>query len=588
MNAILIVIDSLDFIVTQKSSEDLLPFLHKEASSGLICENIYSQAPYTEAAAMALYCGQDTLSNHGYIERYNNAPNTIFEVMNQNGYEVYYNAYQPQSFPSSLIRGATSIRYNRGFDFIGFWNYRLSYYSDLYKEGLLNEKDYIQLTRLFDDNFSEWIRFLDDLLESKPSVQMIKDRDKGFDPQKEKMRVMKESEKYRLYKKAYIEDVLKLGKKHILFEIDQFDQNYLSVPTDVQKVFSTKGKNIAQRLCLKSFFSNMLFNRDIHLKWMKALYNYIKKCNQSELRLMKNVILVPFAKCGCGSKMALIKEQPSFRTHTNNFLDWLDERDCSKPYFACIHVDDIHFPETYYTYDSKNAQLLKEEYAYIDEYLKRRKLNVPGSPLTEASLLYADFQCKYLVQRLKDKGEYQNTNIFVTADHGFSYYGYPIREKPVNTFYLENFKIPFFAFGGNIKAKHTFELFSSVDIPKTICACMEIDSDRQFTGVDIYRENREYLTIEYCGGGCPDLLRRKIMLAAFDQNRFISVKLGLYEEFSLDKVVEVYNLKKDPDQRKNLISSYAIKEYEDLLQHLKARFLAIQKDEQNFWNQVEL
>lgn len=586
MNCVFIVIDSLDYTRYQQSRVNLLPFLSKISENGLICENMYSQAPYTEAAAMALYCGQNTLDNHGYIERYNNASKTIFELMSENGYDVYFNAFQPQCYPSSLRRGITDIRYNRGFDFIGFWNYRLSYYSELYDKGKLIHKDYLQLIRLFDDNLKEWEIFLDDISNDDISVRMIKNRNKLFNAEREKEKLDYEIKLYMNNKEKYIKSVFESKKGHNLFKIKPFIQKDFEFSNEVLKIFKADGKKICSEIRKKNFISNLFFNADIYKEAFDVFIQYKKTKDKSGIRLMKNVLFSPWVKNGAGEKIAGIKEQPSFRTHIEDFLEWLDKRNDEKPYFACIHVDDIHYPEAFYTYDTNNLELLKEEYDLVKAYLRKRKISEPGCISTDLSLLYADFQCKYLVDQMKARRKYTNTVFFVTADHGFSYAGYPIRNKPINTFYLENYKIPFFAFGTKMKVNYNEELHSSVDIPKTICSFMGIDSGNAIEGINVFDKGRDALIIEYCGGGCPDLLRRKIMIASFDKNKMFSCKIKLDDEFSIDHVSEVYDLKDDPFQKNNLADNYVKSEYLKLIQNVENRFNDIKNDERYFWESL--
>ena len=62
-NNILIVIDSLYYDKTILSSNhpSTMPFLDKLRSEGITCTNMFSEAPYTEAALVSLLCGVDTL-----------------------------------------------------------------------------------------------------------------------------------------------------------------------------------------------------------------------------------------------------------------------------------------------------------------------------------------------------------------------------------------------------------------------------------------------------------------------------------------------------------------------------------------------
>ena len=95
-NNIFIVIDSLYYDKTIASSKhpDSMPFLNKLRSEGITCENMYSEAPYTEAALVSLLCGVDTLKKGSYIRKLY-GKETIMETFKRNGYETFCNCVQP-------------------------------------------------------------------------------------------------------------------------------------------------------------------------------------------------------------------------------------------------------------------------------------------------------------------------------------------------------------------------------------------------------------------------------------------------------------------------------------------------------------
>lgn len=69
-NILLFIIDSLNYSHVKESPINLMPYLSEIKKAGLYCENMYSQAPYTEAAVMNLYCGDNVLQNGGYLFRF--------------------------------------------------------------------------------------------------------------------------------------------------------------------------------------------------------------------------------------------------------------------------------------------------------------------------------------------------------------------------------------------------------------------------------------------------------------------------------------------------------------------------------------
>lgn len=592
MNAILLIIDSLDYTRCQSSSINLLPNITRRVEKGVKCENVYSQAPYTEAATMALYCAQNTLDNHGYIERYNNATITLMETFEKAGYDTFFNCLQPQCYPTSLRRGVKHIYYNRGYDNEALWNYRFSYYLERAQSGLLEKEDYIQIMRILDDNFNDWCQFLNDLINDDNSVKMIKSLNVEYDASGILKLVESEENKYKSDKMKYINGIFEEGKKHILFQIPYFKQKDYIISESAENVYEKECADLCKKIRTINLFQNALFNWDIYKELGKSIKSYCCKKNKKEFQervyIIRNALIMCNNNKKYGKGCHSLKGQPSFVSHINSFLEWLDTREnAEQPYFACIHVDDIHFPEMFYTYDTDDVSVLKSELKIANEYLRKRKINSKGTISLDLSLLYADSKCEYLFSQLENKGIIDDTVIFVTADHGFSYAGYPIRNKLINSFYLENFKIPFWVFGSDIKQKQVFSLKSSVDIPRTICEMMKIAVPETFSGESMTEENEDrIITIEYCGGGCPDINNKELMIASFDKKYMVAALVSLKRGFNIKDISEIYNLCKDPLQRKNLVNKINYNLLHRYIKVIKERVNEIQRTNKEYIDKV--
>ena len=519
------------------------------------------------------------------MERFNNVETTLMEVFEKEGYDVYYGDYAPALFPTSLKRGISSIVYDRGYDINYLWLYRISYYYDLFHKEGLNKRDFNQLVRLFDDNFMGWLEFLNDLIEKSSAVDLLYELNKSFDVIEVKEQVIGEKKKYEYDKIAYIKDVLEKGNKHSIFNIDFFEQRDHHISYKVENIYHTDAKKLCINIELKNAVSNLLFNYDVYIMFYNAIKNYLKNKNKKQLYLatqeIRNAVIISGIRTRFSDNCHRIKGQPSFQRHIDHFLSWIDNRKNDSPYFGFLHVDDIHFIETFYSYDINDEKLLNDELAYAAKNLKKRKWASPGTVSTDLAILHADKKVMYLVDELKKRKQFEDTVFFVTADHGFSYSGYPIRNKPLHTFYLENFHIPFFGFGKNIEKNHVETLQSSLDIPSTICNTMGFDIPKSFAGKIIGKtKNEKYkderiLTIEYCGGGCPDLDRRRMMIAAFDKKWMVAAKIKKDEVVSNKNIVEIYNLQKDPEQRKNLVNKVSLEKLKKYCNVIQARVNSI-------------
>ena len=184
---------------------------------------------------------------------------------------------------------------------------------------------------------------------------------------------------------------------------------------------------------------------------------------------------------------------------------------------------------------------------------------------------------RHLYGELEKKGMLENTCITICADHGFSFSGNPLRDSFVVNLYLENYNIPCVLTGTGLEPKAINNLRTSKDIPATLCELATGHVPEAFSGHSLV-EDYEYseVQIEYCGGGCPDLTRRELKLAAFDKTYFVGTLCTLEDPLEEDKITEIYDLKADPTQLYNIRhTSYDEEKVKKLLAHIEERRKAI-------------
>ena len=589
-NIILVVIDSFNFnrIKDEKNRKQLTPFLYSLEKKGYFAHNMYSQAPYTEAAVMPLYCGQNVLDKGGYLERYNQCPKTIFELFEDNDYDVFFNSYQPQVFPTVVTRGINNLFYNVGFDLEALWGYRLEHYSELLKKGELTSIDWKYLIRCMDDNFNSWLSFIRLHIKHDKTVSIIQTNSKTFDALKVLEEVSREYDVYGKNKKSYIEKLLTEGKKHILFTISPYKQDNkvknIATRNEVVKLFGPLAKEIKK----KNLFYNLKNNHLDYKGCLKKLGQCFPKFKQDKKKaflkacyINVNAIYDLDIMDRVTESYDTFKNAPSIVTHFEHFLHWYDERKSDTPFFACMHPDDIHNPEVFFTYDTDNLELLHREYESAKSYINTLPSNFKGSLTHDLSLRYADEKLEAFFKELNERNILDNTIIAITADHGFSFSADPVRDSFVSNYYLENYRIPLWIVGKDIEVCSDRKYHSSVDIPQTLSKLAGLKSPDNFVGEDIRLDDRAFCQIEFCGGGCPDLSRRKIMFAAFNREWFVAVKVRLDEDIKQEHIVEIYNLTNDPDQKKNLHKKiYAIEAVNSLIECINFRKKEIQNDYQ--------
>lgn len=110
-------------------------------------------------------------------------------------------------------------------------------------------------------------------------------------------------------------------------------------------------------------------------------------------------------------------------THSENFRSWVSNQ--SGPWAGCINFMDAHLPyepnEEYNRWaDSDLLQLQSSTESFWDfingdaDWWKCEAL----SSLYDATILQMDAEIKKIVAHLKDIGEYENTHLVITGDHG--------------------------------------------------------------------------------------------------------------------------------------------------------------------------
>lgn len=559
-NYLLFIIDSLNYSHVKDSSIDLMPFLNELKKRGISCENMYSQAPYTEAAVMNLYCGQDVLQNGGYLFRFKNAKKTLFEVMKEHGYKTYYNSYQPQCHPSSLRRGVDDIYYNVGYDLGALWSYRLCHYAEVYRRGELLEKDYDTLYEIFNDNFSEWIRFTDDVIKNDVSVSLIKSNDVKYNPEEVKKAVKAQYTEFKNNSKKYVESVLSEGQSHSIFSIQAYVQHNKIKDRTVPKKVKVEYMPLLKRIKHMDTHLNLKNTKGLMKGPINKFGSFIRHPGKATFKdFAKSVYLVVNEVADLDLYQRVVedcdwfKNAPSGRTHIDHYIDWAKKQDKCQPYFACVHIDDIHNPEEFFTYDSDNMDLLREEKKNAEALLDEIPSSYQGSLTHDLSLRYIDNVIKYLYDQLSKNGLLEDTCITICADHGFSFSGNPLRESFVINLYLENYNIPCVITGAGIEGTSINKLCTSKDIPATICELALGYIPVEFTGKSIISDY-EYpcVYIEYCGGGCPDISRRNVKIAAFNKRFFVGTLGKLSDAVDANTITEVYDLASDPFQKTNL------------------------------------
>ncbi len=575
-NFLYIIVDSIysDCLKDLPGRVSPTPFLNEFKRECLNYENVFSQAPFTEAALMALVSGQNTLSNGGYINKFQNTKTDIYKYFDGLGYDVFHYLH-PNNYDLHEFAQINKGLYTMGADLNILWMYRLSYYHTKLQKSGLNAYDYFNIEENIELLINSAISFYEDLKTGADSCGILVDEGMENVAVDQNLALLRQQKnEYLQDKKAYIHALLTLKEKHALYDVDIINRR------------SVKGSPIWNEY-VKSTYHDFLSDSDAfekecnkrnnNIEWKYFFRLFKKLC----IDCSKDTAKLPFKYLRNHSSMlkksefsnfedangTFNKAVPSMKYCFRHFMKWLDERDADKPYFAKLHVEDNHYKSTFFSYDLQDKKEIDKEFADLKDYFQKIESDYKGSLCYDYSLVYLDHCMKELILGLKERGELENTLIVITADHGYSFSYLPVRENFVTNFYRENFKVPLMIYNDHASGNDV-HIRSSVDILPTVLDMMDLPENPYFEGKSFYGgDGKGYVLHEYMGMGCPDILGRDSFLGIRSEEYLLIYRVSVKKSFAEGTIVEFYDLKKDPYQKNNIIRR---KRYQDVIKPMLA------------------
>ncbi len=259
-----------------------------------------------------------------------------------------------------------------------------------------------------------------------------------------------------------------------------------------------------------------------------------------------------------------------------------------KPFFNDLGIDDKftvdHLNEQIKLHKKKYffgvIQLNSTHYPYnIPSKYKKWKDNFSDS--YDNAVLYQDAVLKELWETLKRENKLENTVIFFVSDHAESLKDHS-NIGHVDSYYSETVSIPLMVYlpekiAKNYKLKNFLgnknKITSNIDIAPTIIDLLKIDNNQEikpllynFDGFSLFRKipkNREVITMNN-----NDIARFKIGVSL--------IKGDLHYLWRINVVPnreELYNIKSDPKETKNLISNYSKSKLEFLKRNMRKHLI---------------
>lgn len=179
-------------------------------------------------------------------------------------------------------------------------------------------------------------------------------------------------------------------------------------------------------------FQDDLNTESFHTRYYKYL---VESANhENTLKSLYNGIASKWVGSNLTNKE---KNQHNGFYYADQFVDWLDNQDGD--WAACINLMDSHRPyEPTEEYDKWGSEGLHKIQSEIDdlptEFLREQeplwKLHALES-LYDGGILQADAITQHIVKKLRDAGEFEDTTVIVTGDHGEGFGEQSFIERPV-------------------------------------------------------------------------------------------------------------------------------------------------------------
>ena len=236
-------------------------------------------------------------------------------------------------------------------------------------------------------------------------------------------------------------------------------------------------------------------------------------------------------------RWGIIKGERSGPRVTELAIQYLQERDESKPFFGWVHYTDPHAP--YVKHDGFNP---------AGRSLRMKKRERVRAKY-DSEVAFTDDQVGQLLKHVPE-----NTVVVFVADHGESLYEHNYLGHG-RRIYQNNLHIPLIIHGPGIEAGRISAPARGIDMGPTLLGLAGLNTPDGMLGLDLLGEdlpNERPRVVETYGGAVPKLPGAKAIMA----NKGPQLQGILLEGWKLiiqgDSEPELYRLENDPGELKNL------------------------------------
>lgn len=591
-NVVCFFVDSVTWnsLGTRQAKISPTPFLDSLKEESITTTKLYSHGPYTDAATHSLFTGRDCLDDFSYYFKLNTAPIHHYKAFHDAGYETYDFNYPYYLIGDEISKYIDHTIHTSGFIYGSEWGGLFYYYNDIIKNRPLTEDEYLLLKARINVMFESWIRYLDETI-NKPETMIIhKEILKTYDTVASLALLRSEYVKFQENPYEYIDEFIRQGQDHLLTTLDSSGIETYIDHSFINDCWEKQYGKFFNKISRLNFRANVWKNLPSLKRIGFGVKKYIQTKDSDNLLFFQNYL-------GSLTTMHLMRKrwktkgwQNQHTAHTiyQAGLEILRNRNSNKPFYFFFDVEEPHNNIAFFSYDTKDIDVIDDEMNVLQEYVNQLNGNFKGNLVYLLSLRYSDYKIQKFCESLKEMGLWDTTTILVISDHGSSYTFNQIHNRRVNNFDDECYHIPMLIRHPGLKGKEIKTYQYSKDVLPTLMDIVGLEPCKEFKGRSMLRERaaRPYVITEYMGPGCPDMLKRQIWFSARDENYIVAYKVGIYESFDSGELSEVYDLRKDPKGYYNINDRIDQSKIEYLLLPLRERHKEVYQDTEAFMQRL--
>jgi arylsulfatase A-like enzyme len=267
------------------------------------------------------------------------------------------------------------------------------------------------------------------------------------------------------------------------------------------------------------------------------------------------------------------------------FFDWYDNRSDDSPYFAYLHFMDVHNPY-------RPPRFLRKRFVEV----QGRDLYVNGLPgpdreptavdlafmmsLYDAEIRFVDLVIENLIDDLRQRGDWSNTILIVTADHGDEFLDHGGLGHGASL-EMEMLHIPLIIHGPGVPARRESSLVRQLDLAPTILGLFGLDAQPEFEGASL---------TPLLGTHSPSGLEIPSSFAWVANLRSLTTRQWHFIRNLESGETRLYDLTQDPTGRLNLAGTHTdlVQAFTTQLHHLEDRRLSTEARAQQMAEPEEL